>query len=68
MEDQILSNSIVETISIPKRYFRVTSTLNNKVDATDTHGNRELLALSEITLIDDPIKWQELDEIFNPQP
>lgn len=68
MENKILSTSIVETISPPKRYFRITSVQNNKVDATDIYGNRELLALSEIRLVVDPIKWQELDAIFNPQP
>lgn len=35
MENKILSTSIVETISTPKRYFRITSVQNNKVDATD---------------------------------
>lgn len=67
MESKILSNSIVETISTPQRFFRVTSILHNIVDATDIYGNREILSLSEIRLVNDPIKWKELDEIFNPQ-
>ncbi len=64
----IISNSFVETKTTPKMYFRVTSVMNGQADLTDTTGNRHLMSLSDIKLVTDPLKLQELGMIFNPQP
>lgn len=64
-DTQITSNSFVVTKESPKRYFRVTSICGHSADLTDIEGNRCLMAVSDLMLVHDYAKLDELNEKFN---